>query len=122
MVRSTPLPIRFTVNGITRHLPEIETTVYFTCVEALQNVSKHAPAAQNVTMTVREDEHLRFEVRDDGPGFDGTLIEGFGLASMRERVTAVGGELTVRSSVGEGTVVSGAIPVAAGGAASGSRR
>jgi signal transduction histidine kinase len=59
---------------------------------------------------------LRFEVSDDGPGFDaGNGSEGSGLVNMRDRLAAVGGSLELRSSDGEGTSVIGTIPVDAGG-------
>jgi two-component system, NarL family, sensor kinase len=77
----------------------------------MQNVSKHAPNAHAVTITLQKEDFLRFEVRDDGAGFDASASSlGAGLANMRDRLDAVGGELAVRSS-GAGTVVTGSVPL-----------
>jgi signal transduction histidine kinase len=59
---------------------------------------------------------LRFEVRDDGAGFDAeTADPGVGFTSMQDRLAAVGGELAIISSPGRGTRVIGRIPVDARG-------
>jgi signal transduction histidine kinase len=56
---------------------------------------------------------LCFEVRDTGAGFDanGTMSSGAGFVNMSDRVGAIGGALTVQSAPGQGTTVSGRIPV-----------
>jgi signal transduction histidine kinase len=96
-----------------RYGPEVERTVYFACMEALQNAAKHAHGATGVTITVRERDRLRFEVRDDGAGFAPGRVGdgGAGLVNLRERLAAVGGVLDVASVPGGGTCVAGAIPV-----------
>ena len=68
------LPVATTVNpdGVGRYPAEVENAVYFCCLEAMQNASKHAPDAQMVTVSLGEDDGLVFEVRDDGGGFDRT--------------------------------------------------
>ena len=53
-----------------------------------------------------------FTVRDDGAGFDpGATAHGTGLQGMADRLDAIGGSLHVASSVGEGTTVTGSVPV-----------
>jgi signal transduction histidine kinase len=97
--------------GIGRYPREVESAVYFCCLEALQNAAKHAHGAKSVAITVRDDGELRFEVRDDGIGFaaaGGGL--GVGLTNMRDRLAAVGGEFSVESKPGHGTRVTGRIP------------
>jgi signal transduction histidine kinase len=85
--------------------------VYFCCLEAIQNASKHAVEAEAITVSLRQDEALRFQVRDDGAGFDAAeAAPGAGLTDMRDRMVAVGGELSVRSSEA-GTVVTGSVPL-----------
>jgi signal transduction histidine kinase/CheY-like chemotaxis protein len=98
--------------GLGRYAPEIETTVYFCCLEALQNVAKHA-AASHVAISVREQEGgLLFDVVDDGTGFDTRhRSHGAGLTNMSDRLGALGGRLTVSSKQGGGTSVSGTIPL-----------
>ena len=95
----------------TRHIPEIESTIYRLVQESLTNVAKHA-RAERVSISVREsDGRVQIEVADDGQGFEGTPTGGgFGLAGMHERVDLVGGRLTVESSPGEGTTVTAEFP------------
>ena len=108
----TALPAEIHPDGIGRYPPEIESAVYFCCLEALQNASKHAHGATRVTMSLAEDTALRFDVRDDGDGFDvRSTAGGAGLTNMRDRLAAIGGELTIDSTPGQGTAVSGSVPI-----------
>jgi signal transduction histidine kinase len=108
----TALPAEIRPDGIGRHPPEIESAVYFCCLEALQNASKHAQGATRVTVSLAEDDALRFEIRDDGDGFDvQSTASGAGLANMRDRLAAIGGDLKIESTPGEGAVVSGSVPI-----------
>jgi signal transduction histidine kinase len=108
----SPLPVEFDFAGISRLPREIETAVYFTCVEALQNAIKHADGATRVWITLHQNHALDLAVRDDGPGFDGTERNGGrGLRNMRDRVEAVGGRLTIEAAPGRGTIVRGFVPL-----------
>ena len=119
IARRSTVPARATTRGLGRYSPEVETAVYFSCLEALQNVAKHAPEALSVSLTVVDDGALRFEIADDGPGFDPERTSrGSGLTNMRDRVGAVGGELTVASRPGAGTRISGVLHPAREAAAS----
>jgi signal transduction histidine kinase len=107
-------PVRTTVDsdGLGRYPREVESAVYFCCLEALQNATKHARDATLVTISLEQRDGLRFEVRDDGAGFDPDMASaGAGLANMRYRVGALGGEVTVESRPGAGVVVRGSVPV-----------
>ena len=108
-----PLPVRADLRASRRYPAEIENAVYFCCLEALQNVQKHARSATTVTVTLREQRaSLRFEVSDDGPGFDPAAAPGgVGFDNMADRLGAAGGHLRVRSVLGQGTVVGGAVPL-----------
>jgi signal transduction histidine kinase len=96
-----------------RYPPQVEATVYFCCAEALQNAAKHAGADAHATVDVREEQGmLRFEVADDGPGFDPrSAPRGAGLTSMSDRLGALGGRLTIAPGADRGTRVTGAIPL-----------
>jgi signal transduction histidine kinase len=110
----SPVPTSVAVDGSDRYSQEVETAAYFCCVEALQNVAKHAPDAASASISLSRNGDLRFEVRDDGPGFVvGEGATGAGLVNMRDRIAAVGGKLEVRSIPGTGTRVMGRIPVGA---------
>lgn len=99
------------VEGV-RFDPAVEVAAYFCCLEALQNVAKHAAGAPAVVTISAQDDRLIFNVADQGPGFDPDGVSaGVGLASMEDRVAAVGGALSVSASEGRGTVVSGSIPI-----------
>jgi signal transduction histidine kinase len=111
--RESTLSIRVDAHGVTRHPPEIESAAYFTCLEALQNAAKHAQAATGVWLTLRQDDALNLEVRDDGPGFEPQAnLETGGLRNMTDRLEAVGGRLAILSSPGQGTRIIGTIPLA----------
>ena len=96
-----------------RYAAEIENAVYFCCLEALQNASKHAGDAAAVQITVAErDDSVCFDVHDDGAGFDLDAVPaGVGLTTIRDRVAAVRGRVTIDSTPGRGTRVSATIPL-----------
>ena len=103
-----------------RFTPEVETAVYFCCLEALQNCAKHAPGATiRVALGSPEPDWLTFSVRDDGPGFDPAVIQaGSGHQHMADRLAALDGTLHVSSAPGQGTTVIGRLPTARGAMAS----
>ena len=90
----------------------IETAAFRTLQEALENVRRHAGARRVSLRLEREGGALVGEVRDDGRGFDlRRTPEGLGLSGMREWVSLVGGELSVESAPGRGTLVRFVIPL-----------
>jgi len=111
----SPVPASVEVEGLGDYPGDIATAVYFCCVEALQNVAKHAPQARSVRVVLRESGSiLLFSVSDDGPGVaSGNARVGAGMLNMRDRLSTIGGELTVKSRPGQGTKVSGRIPLSA---------
>jgi signal transduction histidine kinase len=106
-----PIPARVDSDGVGRYGPEIETTIYFACVEALQNAVKHGHGATGVWISLSDTGSLRFEVRDDGVGFSEPVTPGAGLTNIRDRLAALGGLVTIESTPGEGTRVAGIVPV-----------
>jgi signal transduction histidine kinase len=109
-----PIPVSVADRGAGRCVQRIEVAVYFCCLEALQNVTKHAGAGVTATVCLwHERGSLHFRVQDDGSGFDlGRAPAGSGLPNMRDRIAAVGGTLTITSQTGEGTTVRGRVPLA----------
>jgi signal transduction histidine kinase len=100
--------------SVGRHATETEAAVYFCCLEAMQNAAKHAPGARLWVRVWEEAEagELRFEVRDDGPGFDvAAATAGHGFVNMSDRLGAIGGEAVWTSTPGEGATVAGVVPV-----------
>ncbi len=96
---------------IPRSAREVEAAVYFAILEALQNTAKYSGAGRaTVTLGVHGGE-LRFEVADDGAGFDADLAaRGAGLSGMADRIDTVGGTLEIDSAPGHGTTVVGRVP------------
>ena len=69
--RRAVLPTTVRADGIGRYAPEAEATVYFCCLEALQNAGKYAGSGASATVEAREEAAgLVFLVADDGAGFD----------------------------------------------------
>ncbi|GAB3464131.1 sensor histidine kinase [Streptomonospora sediminis] len=135
----------FTATGPVRPLHgEVEAVLLRTVQESLANVARHAGATRvGVTLSYMED-LVVLDVRDDGAGFEAASDTrpapvpeppaeppagrtpgscgahgGFGLTSMRQRVTRLAGILEIESEPGAGTAVSAAVPAvpreAAGG-------
>jgi signal transduction histidine kinase len=102
----TGVPADLTVTGKPRTLaPNVEVVLLRSTQEALANVRKHASARSvRVEMVYGDgDGAVRLTVEDDGVGISGD--EGFGLRGMRERVTSVGGRLSVGAGSQAGTRV-----------------
>lgn len=108
-----PLATAVTVDSVGRYPTELEAAVYFCCLEALQNAGKHAGSGARVVIDLRErDGMLLFEVADDGAGFDLAAVGGgHGLANMADRLGAMGGAVELWSAPGQGTRVSGRVPL-----------
>ena len=106
------LPVRTQVADVGRCDPAIERAVYFCCLEALQNAAKHAGAGARAELRLEGDgELLRFAVTDDGAasGATGPTPDGQGLANMRQRLEAVGGQLDIKAMPQQGFRVSGTV-------------
>ncbi len=109
-----PLPVEIRTGGVGRYASEVEAAVYFSVLEALQNVVKYANATRAVVVLSGLGGRLWFEVRDDGTGFEPeTVKRGIGLQSMEDRLQALGGSLELRSVPGEGTSIRGTVPAGA---------
>jgi signal transduction histidine kinase len=104
VVRLAPVP---------RLAPEVETAVYYCCLEALQNASKHGGAGTTITVDLAQrGGAVVFCVADDGPGFEQRGAgDGSGLVNMADRISAAGGTLAITTAPGRGTTVAGQVPV-----------
>ena len=100
------VPVQVDADGICRYPQEAEATVYFCVLEALQNVQKYANATHVRVRLQDADGVLRFEVEDDGRGFDAEHVrKGAGLTNMQDRLDALGGSLEITSVPAHGTRV-----------------
>ena len=110
--RKVPFRVEVRADGVDRYPPEIEAAVYFSVLEALQNTAKYAEADRVVVTLTDRGRALTFEVADDGRGFDTTATGyGTGLQGIADRLDAIDGSLTIRSRPGQGTTVTGSVPV-----------
>lgn len=108
----TPVPVQVCLDGIGRYPTELETAVYFCCLEALQNTAKHAGHDATATIAAHRHDHiLTVTITDTGRGFDpANTPAGNGLTNMSDRLAVIGGTLTITSTPGHGTTVSATIP------------
>jgi signal transduction histidine kinase len=112
-VTRSPVPVVLEADQVGRYSPDAESTVYFCALEALQNVAKHARASRVVIRLSGNGDGLEFSISDDGAGLPASGPRaGSGLQGMADRLAAHGGTLDVRSQPGQGTTVSGRLPVA----------
>lgn len=118
---ATGIPATFQWHGADTRLPaDAEITLLRVLQESLTNVRKHANATQvTVTMSYLEDEVI-LDIRDNGEGMEPWIASGsssappgaqVGLRSMRDRLEAVHGSLTVETAPGEGLTIAASIPV-----------
>jgi signal transduction histidine kinase len=119
--RHAAVPVAVSIEELGRLSQACETAVYYCCLEALQNVAKHA--GENAVATLRlwrDPRAIHFSVVDDGCGFVRDPDGGdFGLTNMADRIGAVDGSLSVQSRPGEGTKVEGRVPLASAALAPG---
>jgi signal transduction histidine kinase len=109
--RGSAIPATVEIPHLRRYPLQLEATVYFACLEGLQNAGKHARGASRVTISVYENGALRFEVHDNGSGFDTAHAPaGSGLTNVRDRLAAVGGTLEIESGPRVGTTFRGQVP------------
>jgi signal transduction histidine kinase len=103
---ATGVPATATHSGTARPLPrELEVALLRAVQEALANVARHAGATEVRVALDYGADTVRLAVRDDGSGFVPGARPGYGLAGMRDRLAAFGGEVTVASAPGVGTEV-----------------
>ena len=113
-VERAAIPAALECDGAKRYPPELEAAVYFCCLEALQNAAKHAgDGARAKVRLAQRNGSLEFEVADDGRGYDADATgPSAGVQNMADRIGALGGELRIASAPGQGTAVTGTIPLA----------
>ncbi|TMR90562.1 sensor histidine kinase [Nonomuraea basaltis] len=107
----SPLPTAIESAGIGRYPPEIEINIYFCLLEALQNAIKHAGGEATVTILLQDRNGLSFDFRDTGAGTSpGVIQAGSGITTMNDRLSAIGGTLTIDTRPGGGLHLHGHLP------------
>jgi signal transduction histidine kinase len=106
--RKSGLPIEVRTEAMGRYPQDIEAAVYFSCLEAMQNIAKYASASSVSVSLAEHGNVLTFAVVDDGCGFDPDAIPaGSGLQGIADRLGALDGQVSVTSAPGHGTTIEG---------------
>jgi signal transduction histidine kinase/CHASE3 domain sensor protein len=109
VVARMPLPVDVDV-GEERYPAGVEATAYFVVSEALTNVVKHSRATRAEVSARAGEGVLRVEICDDGRG-GAVPGGGSGLVGLRDRITALAGDLEIESPPGGGTRIAMTLPV-----------
>jgi signal transduction histidine kinase len=112
LARRAPIAVTVEMRGDGRLPEHVEVTAYYVASEALTNAVKHAAASELLITVEADGRRVALTVRDDGIG-GADPSRGTGLIGLADRVAALGGELTIRSEPGAGTVLTAHIPLAA---------
>jgi signal transduction histidine kinase len=105
--------VQVNVRGDTELAPEVRSELFRIVAEAVRNAAHHG-GARHVRIDLAE-APLRVRIIDDGCGFregssSGLGVAGYGLIAMRERAEQVGGQLSLESVRGAGTLVQVVLP------------
>jgi two-component system sensor histidine kinase UhpB len=79
--------------------------------EALSNAVRHAGPSRVAILIEHDRDEIRVAITDDGPGMQEHSKLSYGLVGIKERVSAIGGRLTISNKLGEGFAVIAALPV-----------
>ncbi|MDX1658751.1 MAG: sensor histidine kinase [Nitriliruptorales bacterium] len=111
--RKAAVPVEVTARSVGRYDQDVEAAIYFCVLEALQNAAKYGDPDHVQIQLVEDEGQLVFVVADDGAGFNPDITTpGHGMTNMADRLDALGGSFAVSSAPGEGTTVTGQLPVA----------
>jgi signal transduction histidine kinase len=115
--RQYHIAIELQMDGLGNAVPkELELCLYRVAQEALHNIAKHSGAGRAAVKVMEDAGSLRMAISDDGRGFSQAETSqqlGLGLASMRERLSIVGGRFQIESTPGRGTLLSAQVPLTA---------
>lgn len=99
------------LEGIPDLSANVQFCLYRVAQEALNNVGKHSQAKRVSVQLRKLPSIVLLEITDRGVGFENNVpVEGLGITSMRERLRAAGGDLTITSRVGQGTTLTAVVP------------
>ncbi|ALW86923.1 hypothetical protein AUC43_18660 [Hymenobacter sedentarius] len=111
-ITPTGLPVHLHLTNLEQRLrPTVEIAVYRIVQELLNNIMKHSQATEVEVHVAREKGHVAVSVEDNGRGFEPDALTtlplaGMGLSGVRNRVALLGGELSIKSQLGRGTIIS----------------
>ena len=109
----TRIAVSLDLDGHTRRLvSDVEVVIYRVVQEALTNVARHAHASEVRVRLTSDDRQVRLAIEDDGQGVPANASPHLGWLGMQERVTAVGGTLSMAARPPSGLRVEAVIPAA----------
>jgi signal transduction histidine kinase len=108
----SPIPVELRDSPVPELTPPVQATAYYVAAEAVTNALKHARATRIRIEVHHDPDGLHVIVTDDGIG-GADMSAGTGLLGLRDRVSAVDGELIVYSPPGAGTTLHAVLPVVA---------
>ena len=110
LAKQAPVDVRVNLDVSARYPLPVEGAVYFCISEALTNATKHGQPPITIAVSDQPDT-LSLTVTDTGPGFDtNTITRGAGLNNMADRLDALNGSITINSTPGQPTTITGHIP------------
>jgi two-component system, NarL family, sensor kinase len=110
--RAMPMDVIVEAPSVGRYDPAVESAVFFSCLEAIQNSAKHGRAGEVCVRLSNGSGGLTFSISDDGTGYDPERTpDGNGLTNLRDRLLSLGGEVRIEAAPGRGTTVTGHVPV-----------
>ena len=104
----------FFTNTTSRMSRQIEDALYWTSVEALNNIVKHARADTIELRVMVEPRQVILSIVDNGIGFEPNSqsnSHGMGIANIKERIKKIGGRLEIKSGAGKGTCLTARCPL-----------
>lgn len=109
LAERAPLPIDLDLGDPCRFPESFESCAYYVASEGITNASKHADATHVAVALVCTNSLFRMSLTDDGVG-GAVPAPGGGLSGLRDRAAALGGHLSIRSPIGDGTVLEFTLP------------
>lgn len=112
--RQRNLHVTFTHRSIPSSVdPNVSLCLYRIAQEALQNVARHSHTHEAHISVACDTDHIALQIADSGVGFNPSdrRSAGLGLASMRERVAVLKGQLAINAAPGAGTQIAVQIPL-----------
>jgi two-component system sensor histidine kinase UhpB len=112
LTEESPIKVHCEVDRIPDHLPaDVSLCLFRVAQEALKNVVKHSQATNALVRLHAGKDRIHLQIVDDGTGFrQSATAEGLGFASVRERLSAMNGDVEVRSAPGRGTRLEAWVP------------
>jgi len=113
--RQDSIAVNFRAENITKEIPpDVAVCLYRIAQEGLRNISRHAGATEVTISLVGKNDTIHLTIMDNGRGLGPDRVkgkQGLGLNSMKERAYLIGGDFSIKSQPGQGTVIEVLVPL-----------